>query len=311
MRHPSDRQLIRYLTGLAGRRDRTETARHLASCDACTGRAESLDMILSPSQNRALKPPARVQRALLAALAAEIEISGKNYTSGFSIKGVFRFKPALAAAAAVIVITGAVFVHIAVKQHRTLPVTISYLRGSVYINGDRIKKESPIYKDSFIRVTKNAALVLTFQNSLTIRIRGESLFRIHRSGKNQKNSLMGYVFEIRKGTLFASVTAGRKGPYFCYLTPSVSIQSHKSDFMLKVGESDTTIIPREGSLQATALGSKIEMELRPEKKYIITSSIEPFNLDKEDEKNTDSMKNIGTPMDDADDPSAGTPLEKI
>ncbi len=297
MDHPSDRSIIRLVSGMIAGRKAELLRTHISFCPGCGRRYERLLHILTPSLNTVLKPKPRLESKLLEILNTQKHTgNGEKKRSFLPLRNINSYpRPYVAFACIFLVVSLVIGLAVISDQRSTLPVSISYLKGRIYIDNRVMGPDSRIKENSMIRVPGNAALVLSFQNSLVVKIRGESIFKIRRSNGKKKNSLMGYTFEIMKGSLFARIDVKGKTPYFCYLTPDARIRQNRNEFILNVSEEGTTVITKNGPLQVTALNSKEEMELLPEKKYVIGYSIESNELNEQDEKTTDTLKNLDNP----------------
>ena len=58
------------------------------------------------------------------------------------------------------------------------------------------------------------------------------------------------------------------------MTPNARIKSSRTEFILKVAGDKTILIPRSGTINITSLETEEEVLTLPDKKYVITSSIE-------------------------------------
>jgi hypothetical protein len=138
--------------------------------------------------------------------------------------------------------------------------------------------------------------VLAFNNTFTLKIRGESAIEISENDTGTADRTKEYVFHVYKGSLFARFDDNGNGKRFYYITPTARIRSDSSDFTLKVADNKTIVIPKSNALKIQSLESDDEIVSVPDTKYVITSSIESNEMNANDELNVDLLKNIGSSL---------------
>jgi len=298
IRHITDRQHAGLLSGLLPKREIERVRRHCASCAECRARHERLAALITRSENGALRPsPGLVKRIL----ATHRSIARQSYTPSFQSL-TMRLRPhikkpafALAAAVVVCVMTVMYVLYTSYQDQRIIPIKFSFIKGKAFLNNQEVTLHTQITEDSELKVPRNSAVVLAYNNTFVIKIKGESILEIQKSLSEDKNRRE-FVFNLRKGSLFTRLDNGAGKSNYFYLTPTAHIKSSRTEFILKVAENKTIVIPRSGTLRIRSLESEEEVISLPFKKYIITSTIETNDTDDYDDFNTDVLNNIDNPF---------------
>lgn len=298
-RHITNRQHTGLLSGSLLKKEGARAQEHLASCAGCRARHERFAAIISQSSNEALRPSPELEKRIL---ATHRSLTRQSHELPFE-PFIRRLRPilkrqafALAAAIVVCVMAVSYTLYTSYEEQRIIPIKFSFIKGKAFLNNQEVSLSTRIMEDSELKVPKNSAVVLAYNNTFVIKIQGESILEIQKSIGNEKNKRE-FVFNLRKGSLFTRLDSGSGKPNYFYLTPTAHIKSSRTEFILKVAENKTIVIPRSGTLRIKSLESEEEVISLPFKKYIITSTIEANDTDDYDDHNSDMLKNIDNPFD--------------
>ncbi len=297
--HLSKHALIRLTAGTLDSRSSEKAREHVNVCILCRDKYNGLSRIVLPSAIDFPAPPHDLEGKILRLrrrLSASAESEGMITTIGKFITG--RYRPAMAACMLLVlfIFAGLVTIITTGDQKRAIPINISYLKGKAFINDREINSKTRITEDSFIRVTKNSELVLSYNSCFTIKLGSNSVLGIKKGIVEPGKNKMEFVFSLEKGTLFTKFDGTNGSSNYFYITPTAHIKSSKTEFTLKVAENKTIVIPRSGTLEIKSIASDEEVISLPNKKYIITSSIESKDTSDLDEFNVDHLRNMDNPF---------------
>lgn len=304
-KHINEQKLISFITKSLKTQESVNVDQHISGCKLCRQKHSDLLLLLESSQNENITPSAYCDKRIRNISIIPAEETTKPAVLILTIKMLMNsYKPIMAATAALLIIigvTGAVVtLSRPVDDQKTIPISISYIKGKAYINNHEINAKTRIKENSLLRVAKNSAVVLSYNNKFTIKIRGESTLEIQKALISTYNRKAEFVFDLKKGQLFTKSDDPTGRSHYYYITPTAQIKSSKTEFILKVADNKTVVIPKSGTLKIKSLESDEEVMSAPYKKYTITSSIESNDLNDFDEFNADTLKNLDNPFDEDD-----------
>ena len=249
---------------------------HLDNCADCRERLNGLKKILAPSDTETINPSPEMERRVLAAYWKAYRTSAR-LSLVEAIRGVLNGlnrKAAAGALAFVIVAAGAGFFVYKIRDPRPLPLYVYHIRGKALVDGSPVNYQSTIYEGSLIDVPRKSILVLSYKNHFLLKIHENSELRLGRAMMKHGRGQAEFVFKLIKGTLFTRFNNPEGEPEYFYMTPNARIKSSRTEFILKVAGNKTILIPRSGTINITSLETREEVLTLPDKKYVITSTIE-------------------------------------
>lgn len=249
---------------------------HVENCADCCERYAKLRAVLAPSVTGDLSPPPEIEKRILASYRTAYHDTASRL-SPRTFRGLLaRFNPMVTAcslAVALIVASAGLLIHKAYSP-RPLPLYVYHIRGDALIDGKPASYRSTIYEGSLLEVSQGSVLMLSLKNRFLLKVHENSELRIAKATMKRGRGQSEFMFNLRKGTLFTRINTPENEPNYFYITPNARIKSSRTEFILKVTGDKTILIPRSGTINITSLETKEEVLTLPDKKYVITSSIE-------------------------------------
>ncbi|MCU0843629.1 MAG: hypothetical protein MUC76_01735 [Spirochaetes bacterium] len=249
---------------------------HIDRCALCRARYEKLTHVLAPSHGGAMAPSRAVEKRILASYRIihrneAGEAPGSNLFNKFS---TWNRKALAGAFAAVLIMAGAGITTYRLHMPRALPLYVYSMKGPAFIDGEPVSYQSTIREGSLLEVPHNSVVVLSYKNRFLLKVYERSELRLGKAMAKGNRRQTEFVFNLIKGTLFTRINNESDEPDYFYMTPNARIKSSRTEFILKVAGNKTILIPRSGTINITSLETEEEVLTLPDKKYVITSSIE-------------------------------------
>jgi hypothetical protein len=249
---------------------------HMSHCSRCRDRHEKLARILMPSHNTALEPSRGVEKRILATYRTTYK-SALDDAPMFNILAILTNwnRRALAGAlAAMILMIGASVMIYRDRAPQALPLYVYSMKGQAFINGEPVSYRSTIMEGSLLEVPRNSVVVLSYKDRFLLKVHEGSELRLGKAIMKRRGGQKEFVFNLIRGTLFTRINNESDEPDYFYMTPNARIKSSRTEFILKVTGNRTILIPRSGTINITSLETREEVLTLPDRKYVITSSIE-------------------------------------
>jgi len=249
---------------------------HVENCAECRERYAKLKAVLAPSVAGDLTPPPEIEKRILASYRATYHDTAPRL-SVRAFRGLLAgFNPMVMAGslAVVLIVASAGFLIHKAYSPRPLPLYVYHIRGDALIDGKPASYRSTIYEGSLLEVPERSVLVLSLKNRFLLKVHENSELRIAKATMKRGRGQSEFIFNLRKGTLFTRINTPDNEPNYFYMTPNARIKSSRTEFILKVAGDKTILIPRSGTINITSLETEEEVLTLPDKKYVITSSIE-------------------------------------
>lgn len=277
--HPKQRELIDYVRGTS--KKSAHVGSHVSSCKTCSARCKRYALLLNASDNSRLDPSPRVELALRAAIRKQ-DTSGIGSLSLLFLRlRMFLPRPAVLYTVSVFLM-GIVMVasgwHI-INEKLNVPMHLSYAQGKVYVNDNKISGDIRVRNKSRLRVGKNSLAVLAVNSSLTMNITGESSLMIERIRTESLDTQTEFFFNIKSGQIVSKTGVKRPHVKYFYITPTAKIFAKEADLILNANEDETVLVLKKGSAVVQSLETEEEVKASPDKKYVISSDIEAYDLD--------------------------------
>jgi len=298
-RHLSYTTLIRLAAGSLSGKKHDAAHAHLANCDDCSATLTALSRIVAPSKIKNGFPMRDLEAKIIRSYR-RIAHSQEHLHVKFNLRSTLRerFPPVIAIGIlALFIISAWIFATIGSGDGGPpLPINITYLKGKAFINNHEIDSKTRITENCVLRISKNSELVLSYNTSFTIKLGSGSVLEIKKALIGPGKHLMEFVFSLEKGTLFTRFDGINGLSNYFYITPTAHIKSSRTEFILRVAENKTVVIPRSGTLEIKSIASDEEVITLPDKKYVITYSIESGDTNDFDELSMDRLRNMDNPL---------------
>lgn len=260
---------------------------HVNSCESCRKELYRVKVLLSPP-GQSIRPSAKVEKRIL-----------KTYRDCYPRKAeIFQWRNLstsgkhLLYAAASVFIVFSLFLFILYQREdmKNIPLSISYIKGKVFVNNTRATLTTRIKLNSQLRVEKNSIVELTHNNTFSIKIIGDSILKIEKgTAKGDKNQQV-YSINILKGQVLSKFNY--RSPHFKYVytTPTAHLKPRETEFLLKITDNETVVIMRSGTTKIKSLNTKEEILSSPNKKYTITTGIDSEDVNDDDINDFDNYE---------------------
>ncbi|RPI95819.1 MAG: hypothetical protein EHM32_04785 [Spirochaetales bacterium] len=249
---------------------------HIDRCALCRERYEKFLHVLAPSHHDTIAPSRALEKRILASYRTihRNETGGAAGLNLFTILATWNKKTIAGACAAVILVASVGITAYRMYTPRALPLYVYFTRGPALIDGEPVNYQSTIREGSLLEVPHDSIVVLSYKNRFLLKIYEKSELRLGKALLKDNRKQTEFVFNLIKGTLFTRISNESDEPDYFYMTPNARIKSSRTEFILKVAGNKTILIPRSGTINITSLETEEEVLTLPDKKYVITSSIE-------------------------------------
>jgi len=251
---------------------------HIKNCASCSKKYENIRMLLAPSDNSEMAPSNNLESRILRSYR-EINRLNKAPSRVSGIRTGFLPGPVLAAAAAVVIIAGALLVKPFFMPDATAEIILTKFRGSVTADGRAALTGTKILSGGAVMTEKGSYAEIRFKDSFRIVLNEETLLRIIRAETGPRDTLI-FDFHIERGSVYSKFIHGGKTAY-SFTTPEAVVHSIGTEFVLGTS-GKTTLILTEGNVRVRKKESPVDMDCGPEKKYIIDGSIKSAPLGRDD-----------------------------
>jgi hypothetical protein len=286
-KHLTNEKLASYIAGFIDDKERTLISEHLESCEQCRQKHEKISPITnSYIRDKIIPGPELKKRVMESYTKISDEERNKSGLDHFFEGLSIYWKPIIATAAAIIIITIGVFYN--TDEYRgipkSVPMVMRSLKGDVIVDKKTaIEREITIHECS-IETGSDSLTEISYSNVFIIKLSGDSLFSIDKAVLSDDAKEMNFRFTLTRGTLISRFTQGDFKVKYSYITPDARIDSTGTEFLLKASKDKTMLIVKEGSVFIRSSHKEEQETSSPDKKYIITDKIVSSPVDSSDQE---------------------------
>jgi hypothetical protein len=285
--HIDIKELASYIAGMTGENKGARLREHIAVCETCSKRYNSLISMFDRPDTGKIAPAESVKLRLINSYRGmKIETGGSTKTATSIL---FKWKYSIAFSAAAIIIFALYFTLFVPESFKQVSADITFLKSDVFINDAKAAMSDKILALSRIKLDKDSAIRFIY-GPLDIKSAGEGNITVDRAIRIDNK--VDLIFNIMKGRLLFSCDEGRTDISYKLTTRDADIIPHGTEFFVDAGMDNTVIVLKSGRLTIASRSSGYTSIAEPGKKYTLTTSILSGDITHDDLKNIDKFNSI-------------------